>query len=234
MTLPDGTKILPDGTTILPDGTTIEPDGTTTLPDGTERTPGGGSGDEQTEEILENGKPKLYNVNVEGVWHAGKGRRYAQSNAHYSRFLDIYDNYYGDKSSHPKDYWGGQYQKVEDIELKCPEGYRVRQIEAERTFVVTETKVGEYINWISITCVNLDKVTREVSRRQGFHVEGQTSTIACTGSEVPTGLASATVSWLAKNFELECAPFNQFEVESGEKSVDFSRGQRLFSRCSEI
>ena len=224
VTLPDGTKILPDGTTVLPDDTRIEPDGKTTLPDGTEQKPGNSGS--TPEETLENGQIKKYSISIDGKFYDGKGQRYALANGTYASWLDRYDDHYGDKSSHPKDYWADP-QIVRTIELKCPIGFYVKQIQAERTYVVVENKVGEYINWISLECSNLDVLNiRNRTVREGFNVTGQTSTISC-GGEIATGLGSAVYEVFPKNFELECAPFNQFDIESGDKDIDLS--QRLFT-----
>lgn len=229
--LPDGTEVKPDGTTILPDGTQVAPDGTTTLPDGSQQTPGGDNGDGSTagDTILPNGQPQRYTVALGSTTYDGKGQRYALANGTYASWLDRYDDHYGDNSSHPQDYWAGP-QIVRTIELKCPAGYRVKGIEAEKTYVVVDTKVGEYINWLAITCINFDSINpREVTRREGRNLTERTNSAFCPGSEVVTGLGAAVYEVFPKNFELECAPFSQFEVESGDKTVNFTGTERLFT-----
>ncbi|MFK7823450.1 MAG: hypothetical protein AB8G05_04805 [Oligoflexales bacterium] len=80
------------------------------------------------------------------------------------------------------------------------------------------------------TCTNLDILNRrQVTRREGENVTGQTASITCPGSEIATGLSSAVYEIFPKNFELECAPFNEFELQAGNKEINFSRGERLFT-----
>ena len=210
----DGTLIKADGTVVKPDGTTISPDGTTTLPSGEILLPGG----ESSAKGPTNGAKNKYIVAInkqQMLAKIGTRNYWKPTDEFFSGWFEWYD--WWDNL----DRYKPEQQVVLEKQLVCPEGFMVKQIEAQTSFFNRNLGFGEHINWMQLSCVNFSGQERYRRMGQNDPESTESGVISCPGSELATGIQMNTISAIPKNLELECASFDRSSIEKGDKNINF-------------